>query len=51
MKKSVPRLLTHQCYTHHPAYARLSAAGPAHRTVRVEAVRCPSRRLLFNRVS
>src|SRR3712207_3380160 len=51
MKKSVPRPLTHQCYTHHPAYARLSAAGPPHRSVRVEAVRSSCCRSLDNRVS
>jgi hypothetical protein len=39
MKKSVLRLPTHQPYTHHPAYARLGAAGPPHRSVRAEAVR------------
>src|ERR671916_169620 len=33
MKKSVPRPLTQQCYTHHRPYARPGAAGHAKRLV------------------
>src|SRR3954451_9778936 len=51
MKKSVPRPLTRQPYTHHLAYARLSPAGPPHRSVRAEAGRCSCRRILNNRMS
>ncbi|WP_245700173.1 Lsr2 dimerization domain-containing protein [Geodermatophilus siccatus] len=39
---SVPRLLTHQCYTDHPPYARFSAASPPHRPVCVSGSVSPA---------